>query len=140
MPISGMRSQTRDVMAIAYPKRAPKQQSRPASSTTKAKEFSALRHSAEDAAELLRAIGSAHRLMILCLLMDGAKSVSEICEALDARQSLVSQHLLRLRQDRLVHSERHGHFVHYSLAETPARDIIGILQAHFCPEAGRTRN
>lgn len=139
MSVSGMLRTMRDIMAIADPKRTIKQPST-RRATPATKDFSALRNSAEDAAELLRAIGSAHRLMILCLLMDGDKTVSEICTALDARQSLVSQHLLRLRQDRLVHAERRGHFVHYSLAETPARDIVAILQAHYCPEAKTKRN
>jgi DNA-binding transcriptional ArsR family regulator len=46
-----------------------------------------------------RSIGNAHRLMILCLLMDGAKTVTEICDAVGARQNFVSQHLTRLRLD-----------------------------------------
>jgi DNA-binding transcriptional ArsR family regulator len=92
-----------------------------------------MRGAVEQAAELLRSIGSTHRLMILCLLMDGAKTVTEICEAVGARQSLVSQHLTRLRLDGLVRAERQGHFVHYSIAETPAKDIVATLHRHFCP-------
>ena len=102
-------------------------------------DLDAMRSAADQAAELLRSIGSTHRLMILCLLMDGEKSVSEICEALDARQSLVSQHLLRLRQDGLVRAERRGHFVYYSLNDTPARDIVAVLHTHFCPQPQATK-
>lgn len=93
-----------------------------------------MREAAEQATELLRSIGSTHRLMILCLLMDGSKTVGEICETMDARQSLVSQHLTRLRLDGLVQAERQGHFVHYTLCNTPAREIISILHRHFCAE------
>ena len=94
--------------------------------------LSSMRDSAEVAAELLRSMGSSHRLMILCLLMDGPKTVTDICDAIDARQSLVSQHLIRLRQGGLVKAERRGNFVHYSLADSPAGDIIMILKTHFC--------
>lgn len=96
--------------------------------------LSTMRGAVEQAAELLRSIGSTHRLMILCLLMDGAKTVSEICEAVGARQSLVSQHLTRLRLDGLVRAERQGHFVHYSMTDTPAREIVATLHRHFCPD------
>ena len=97
-----------------------------------------MRESAEQAAELLRSIGNTHRLMILCLLHDGAKTVTELCEGVGARQSLVSQHLTRLRLDGLVAADRKGHFVHYSLTETPAREIVTILHAYYCPtQTGR---
>jgi DNA-binding transcriptional ArsR family regulator len=100
-----------------------------------------MRGAAEQAAELLRSIGSTHRLMILCLLMDGAKTVTEICEAVGARQSLVSQHLTRLRLDGLVRAERQGHFVHYSMTDTPAKEIVATLYRHFCPDgAGPSKN
>lgn len=100
-----------------------------------------MREAVQQAAELLRSIGSSHRLMILCLLTDGAKTVSQLCEAIGARQSLVSQHLTRLRLDGLVQADRKGHFVHYSLTNTPAKDIVAILHGHFCPDGrGTTKN
>lgn len=101
--------------------------------------LASMRASAEQAADLLRSVGSTHRLMILCYLMDGAKTVGEICEAVGARQSLVSQHLTRLRLDGLVQCERQGHFVHYSMTDTPARDVIAILHKHYCPSPRRAR-
>jgi DNA-binding transcriptional ArsR family regulator len=95
--------------------------------------FAAMRAAADQAAELLRSIGSSHRLMILCLLMDGPKTVTEICFAIEARQSLVSQHLTRLRLDGLVNAERQGNFVLYSMVDSPAKEIVATLQRHFCP-------
>jgi ArsR family transcriptional regulator, virulence genes transcriptional regulator len=97
--------------------------------------LSDMRESVQQAAEFLRSIGSSHRLMILCLLTDGAKTVTQLCQAIGARQSLVSQHLTRLRLDGLVHADRQGHFVHYSLTATPAKEIVAILHRHFCPDA-----
>jgi len=92
-----------------------------------------MRVAAQEASDLLRSIGSPYRLMILCLLMDGEKTVTEICEAIGARQSLTSQHLTRLRLDGLVKVERRGHYAYYSLADTLARDIISTLYGHYCP-------
>lgn len=87
---------------------------------------------AADAAALLRAIGSPHRLMILCYLMEGPKTVTELCTALGLRQSLVSQHLTQLRHNALVTPDRNGHFVTYSLVNEPAREIVAILYRTFC--------
>ena len=87
---------------------------------------------AGDAAQLLRAIGSEHRLMILCVLMEGRKTVTEICQAIGARQSLVSQHLTRLRADGLVSVERQGHFAYYSMHDPLVREIVGALHRRFC--------
>lgn len=94
-----------------------------------------MQEAAGRATDLLRSIGSAHRLAILCLLLDGEKTVTEICEAVGARQSLVSQHLTRLRLDGLVCAERQGYFVYYSLTSAPAREIIATLHKHFCSPA-----
>lgn len=91
-----------------------------------------MRTAAEQAADLLRSIGSPYRLMILCLLMESEKTVTEICEAIGARQSLTSQHLTRLRLDGLVKAERRGHFAYYSLTDTVAKEIVATLYKHYC--------
>ena len=93
-----------------------------------------MRCAADKAAELLRCIGSPYRLLILCLLMEKEQTVSEICEAIGARQSLTSQHLTRLRLDGLVEAERRGHYVIYSLTDTVTKEIISTLHKHFCAE------
>ncbi len=91
-----------------------------------------MRCAVDEAAELLRSIGSPYRLLILCLLMETEKTVSDICEGIGARQSLTSQHLTRLRLDGLVKAERRGHFVYYSLTDTIAKDIVATLYGHYC--------
>jgi DNA-binding transcriptional ArsR family regulator len=91
-----------------------------------------MRMAAAEAAEVLRSIGSPYRLLILCLLMESEKTVTEICDAIGARQSLTSQHLTRLRLDGLVKAERRGHFAYYSLTDTVAKDIVGVLYQHYC--------
>ncbi len=95
----------------------------------------AMRAAATEAAGLLRAIGSPYRLLILCLLIDREKTVSEIATAIGARQSLTSQHLTRLRLDGLVKSERRGHFAYYSLTDTVAKEIVAVLYRHYCAPA-----
>jgi DNA-binding transcriptional ArsR family regulator len=94
--------------------------------------FESMQESVEQAADMLRSIGSPHRLMILCLLMDRERTVTEICDVIGTRQSLTSQHLARLRLDGLVKAERRGHFAYYSLTDTIAKDIIATLHAHYC--------
>lgn len=96
--------------------------------------ISGMRCAADKAAELLRCIGSPYRLLILCLLMEKEQTVSEICEAIGARQSLTSQHLTRLRLDGLVEAERRGHYVIYTLTDPITKDIISTLYRHFCAE------
>ncbi|MGE3067610.1 MAG: ArsR/SmtB family transcription factor [Hyphomicrobiaceae bacterium] len=96
--------------------------------------FSAVKMAAQDASDLLRAIGSPYRLMILCLLMERERTVTEICDVIGARQSLTSQHLTRLRLDGLVKSERRGHFAYYSLTDTVAKDIVAVLYRHYCAD------
>ncbi len=91
-----------------------------------------MRSAAEEAANLLRSIGSPYRLMILCLLVEREKTVTEICDAIGARQSLTSQHLTRLRLDGLVKAERRGHFAYYSLTDTVAKEIVATLHRHYC--------
>jgi DNA-binding transcriptional ArsR family regulator len=80
------------------------------------------------AADLLRALANPHRLMILRLLRSQPRTVMDICTQLDLRQSLVSQHLARLRLDGVVTAMRQGHFVIYSMTnETACRVFDTIL-------------
>ena len=72
------------------------------------------------------------RLVILCLLSDGEKSVTEIERILELRQPAVSQQLARLRADNLVETRRDGKSIYYSLARPEVRQIIGALHDAFC--------
>ncbi len=83
------------------------------------------------AAEFLRALANPHRLTLLWLLSEKSCTVMELCGRLQVRQSLVSQHLARLRLDGLVSAERQGHFVIYSLRDERARDLVRILTRMF---------
>jgi DNA-binding transcriptional ArsR family regulator len=87
---------------------------------------------AQEASEFLKALSHEARLVILCLLVEGEKSVAEIEETLSLRQPAVSQQLARLRADDLVQTRRDGKSIYYSLARPEVRDIIAALHAAFC--------
>lgn len=92
---------------------------------------------ARQASDLLKALSHEARLMILCLLVDGEKSVSDIEQALQLRQPAVSQQLARLRADALVEARRDGKNIYYSLARSEVRDIIQALHSAFCDPRDR---
>jgi DNA-binding transcriptional ArsR family regulator len=87
---------------------------------------------AREASEFLKALAHEARLMILCLLIDGEKSVTEIEQTLRLRQPAVSQQLARLRNDGLVETRRDGKNIYYSLARTETREVIEALHRAFC--------
>lgn len=95
-------------------------------------QFDAMAENAHHATELLKALASESRLMILCLLADGERSVGELNELMERRQSSVSQQLGRLRRQGLVTSRRDGKTVYYSIASEEAKSIINVLHDLYC--------
>ena len=89
---------------------------------------------ADVAVELLQSLGNRSRLMIMCQLLEGEKSVGQLAEFLQARESTVSQHLALLRKDRLVTTRRDGQIIFYSISSDPARRIIELLYEIYCPQ------
>lgn len=90
---------------------------------------------AREAANFLKAISHEGRLMILCHLATGEKSVTELEELLSARQAAVSQQLSRLRQEGLVTPRRAGKAIYYSLKDDRPRQIMEVVYALFCKDA-----
>lgn len=88
--------------------------------------------SACDASALLKAISHEGRLMILCHLVTGEKSVTELEELLHARQAAVSQQLARLRLEGLVTPRREGKAIYYSLTDDRPRRILEVIYEMFC--------
>lgn len=101
----------------------------------------AMRRRAGDAARLLKALGNEKRLQLLCLLVDGERSVGELNAHLDLSQSALSQHLAVLREDGLVQARRDAQAVLYSLAPGPARTLLDTLHGIYCavPRKGAAR-
>lgn len=88
--------------------------------------------SATEASNFLKAISHEGRLMILCHLASGEKSVTELEDLLSARQAAVSQQLARLRLEGLVTPRRDGKTIHYRLTDERPRQIIDLVYDMFC--------
>ena len=87
---------------------------------------------AVEASELLKALASPHRLMIICQLIERERSVGELADFLKLRHSTVSQHLALLRKDGLVTPRRDGQTIWYSIASAPARELLTTLYRIYC--------
>jgi DNA-binding transcriptional ArsR family regulator len=99
-----------------------------------------MEQAADRASELLKALSNRHRLLIICQLIDGERSVGDLAEFLNLRDSTVSQHLALLRKDGLVSARRDAQTIFYSIASEPAREILKTLYQAFCaPKSARTK-
>ena len=85
-----------------------------------------------DAASFLKTLAHEGRLMILCHLGTGEKSVGELEGLLNIRQAAVSQMLARLREEGLVSTRRDGKTIFYSLADSNTEQVIALLYSLFC--------
>lgn len=90
---------------------------------------------AADAAGLMKALGNESRLMILCVLAEGERSVSDLNSIIPLSQSALSQQLARLRQNGLVKTRRESQTIFYSLAAGPADRVINLLHDIYCGSA-----
>lgn len=91
-----------------------------------------MQSAADRASDLLKALSNRHRLLIICQLVDGERSVGELAEFLDLRDSTVSQHLALLRKDGPVSARRDGQSIFYSIASDPARKVLEALYEVYC--------
>ncbi|WP_419910413.1 ArsR/SmtB family transcription factor [Hoeflea sp.] len=87
---------------------------------------------ARKASELLKALSHETRLLIVCILSEGEKSVSDLENILSMPQATVSQQLARLRFDRLVSARREGRMIYYSIADEQVSVLIDTLYELFC--------
>jgi len=95
---------------------------------------------ADEVAGVMRLLSNKRRLMILCQLLDGEKSVSELALLLGTRHSTISQHLALLRKDRLVATRREAQSNYYSLAGEEARSILDALYRLYCEPGTKRRS
>ncbi len=89
---------------------------------------------ATTASSFLKAISHEGRLMILCHLVSGEKSVTELEDLLSARQAAVSQQLSRLRLEGLVIPRRDGKAIYYRLADDRPRKMLECVYELFCKD------
>ena len=102
---------------------------------TAAVDIDVLMEQARKAGDLLKALSHESRLLILCILVKGEKSVSELEEIMNMPQAAVSQQLARLRFDRLVQTRREGRMVYYSIANGEVAQLVKMLYQFFCEPA-----
>jgi len=94
----------------------------------------ALRKRAGEAEAFLRALASRHRLMILCSLIEGERSVGELGRHLALTQSNLSRHLAMLREEGLVATRREGTVIYYRIGSERVRPILAELYRLFCAD------
>ena len=94
----------------------------------------AMRGAAAEATALLFALANENRLLLLCQLRTGEKSVSELEELLDIHQPTLSQQLGVLRSEGLVNTRRDGKRIYYSVADERVLVLLGTMYELFCPK------
>ena len=95
-------------------------------------ELDRLMRKARKASNFLKALSHENRLLLLCLLAERERSVTELENILSLRQSAVSQQLARLRYDGMVDTRRDGKTIYYSLADDDVRQVISVVYGIFC--------
>lgn len=93
-----------------------------------------MKDSSSQAAAFLKTLAHEGRLMILCHLSEGEKSVGELETLLDLRQAAVSQMLARLRGEGLVSTRREGKTIYYSLKDGKTTQVIDLMYSLFCDQ------
>lgn len=91
-----------------------------------------MKRNAAKAEALLKQLANSHRLMILCSLVGGEKSVGELSDNIDISQSSLSQHLAKLRRAKLVSAEKRGQMVYYRIASMEANALLSTLYLIYC--------
>lgn len=95
-------------------------------------ELDQLMRKARKASDFLKALSHENRLLLLCLLAEKERSVTDLENILSLRQPTVSQQLARLRLDGMVDTRRDGKTIYYSLANEDVRQLISVIYGIFC--------
>ena len=90
---------------------------------------------ASEASDFLKQLANEQRLMILCHLADGEKSVSELQSLLSLQQSSLSQHLAKLRNQKIIQARRSAQTMLYSIVDPNALQVIQLLHKMYCTPA-----
>jgi len=96
-------------------------------------DLAAMARHAEDAAALMKSLAHAGRLQVVCRLVEGEASVSELQALTGLSMSALSQHLALLRESGIVTTRRQAQTIFYSLCDGPAHAVIEALHDAFCP-------
>ncbi len=101
-------------------------------------ELDDMAENAKQATDFMKAMAHESRLMILCHLSNGEKSVTELEDLLALRQPTVSQQLARLRLERLISARRDGKTIYYSIADERAITMMEVVYGMFCAPKGNS--
>jgi len=93
-----------------------------------------MRQAAAEAAGTLRSLSHPDRLMLLCQLSQGERSVGELEELLGIQQPNLSQQLGVLRSEGLVETRREGKRIFYSVKDAKVLLLLGTLYQLYCPQ------
>ena len=89
---------------------------------------------AEKVSDLMKVLSNKNRLLVLCQLVEGEKSVRALAELIDVREQAMSQQLALLRKDGLVGTRRDGQTIYYSLARSDIRPLMEFLYRTYCED------
>jgi DNA-binding transcriptional ArsR family regulator len=98
----------------------------------------AIKKRAAEAADFLKSMANESRLVVLCELVKGERTVGELEKVAGLSQSALSQHLARLRESKLVTTRREAQTIYYSLADSGVKPLIDVLYDLYC-RPGRRR-
>ena len=93
-----------------------------------------VREHAKAATGLLKSLANEDRLMLLCQLVDGERTVSEMERLTGIRQPTLSQQLGVLRAEALVHTRREGKWIYYRIASGEALALLAALHRVYCAD------
>lgn len=94
-----------------------------------------LREKAQTIASLMAQLANENRLLILCALLDGPKTVGELGESVpNITGPALSQHLHKLKDGGLVQAEKHGQFVTYSIKDSRLQALMAVLKEQYCAQ------
>lgn len=99
-----------------------------------------MREHAKKVAALMGQLANENRLLILCALLEGPKTVGELGTLVpDISAPALSQHLHKLRDAELICSEKQAHFIRYSIRDPRLRDLMDLLRRDYCTDLAQTK-
>jgi DNA-binding transcriptional ArsR family regulator len=98
-----------------------------------------INQTADQVCEIMMLLSNRSRLMILCRLIEGEKSVGQLAAEIGARDTAVSQQLAVLRREKIVKARRHGQTMFYRIVRTEVGVLLSFLHDTFCSEMKPTK-
>ena len=91
-----------------------------------------MQRNAAKAEAMLKLLANAKRLMILCHLVKGEKSVGQLADLVGLSPSALSQHLAKMRDLKMVEADKQGQMVYYRISNPEVEAILSTLYLIYC--------